>query len=179
MEMVADDGTKIYISNFGWHGYFMGFVSWWSGNRAAKLVHVYRFAFGAALACEYGLFAGLFIVGGVAMTWQISVLVMNLYWGIVFNFLPFVVGWFLYPYCYKKSKIWLYTLILGALVALKSMTGCEYITTVSLSTAIPIFHKYLKGKVRLRELISRSLSVGVISVILVSGIIFHHIDCAE
>lgn len=62
------------------------------------------------------------------------------YWQIYLSLLPFAVVMFVYPLARNGGRFALLSAIIGVLVLLKSLTGYEYLTSITLACMVPIFY---------------------------------------
>jgi hypothetical protein len=96
---------------------------------------------------EFGIITSLtFFILVILSTWLVA-FSKNLYWVAFTLFLPYAIGWLIYPLVIKsRIRFSTFLLIIGALVFLKSLNGYEYITNVLLgATVAPVYFELKRG----------------------------------
>jgi len=103
---------------------------------------------------EFGIITSItFIILVILSTWLVA-FSKNLYWVAFTLFLPYGIGWLIYPLVIKsRIRFLTFLTIIGALVFLKSLNGYEYISNVLLGATIAPVYFELKNGARLPSLV--------------------------
>jgi len=106
---------------------------------------------------RFGELPGLFTFSLLCSSTWLILFAQNLYWVTFLLFLPFMIGWLLYPELKVRKKMWIFNAIICVLVLLKSLCGYEYITNVILSVTIPILFYDLTEGYDIKQVVKDSL----------------------
>jgi len=106
---------------------------------------------------EFGVFACWLTLGCIMFSGPVLKFSMNLYWVLYIHLLPFVFAWLLYERMRDKKRLVAFYIITGVMVALKSLCGYEYLTSVVLAPIVCILYYEMKARVSLRIIIKRSV----------------------
>lgn len=83
----------------------------------------------------------------------------NLFWTTFLFFAPFAFAFAFYPWFKQKKHLPWFYLIFGLLIALKSATGYEYLSSVVLSGFVPVLYFELKEKSSIANLTKKFLAI--------------------
>lgn len=86
----------------------------------------------------FGKWTGVTVFALVVLSPWVVVFAKNMYWVELTLFLPFAVSMLLYERYKDQGKLWLFYVILGLAFLLKFLNGYEYVTTIIISSIVPI-----------------------------------------
>lgn len=173
-------GAYPYISNYGGQyaiGRFLIDTFGFSGSFAHKLIRVFAIL-GMALVLslifiaiwrDFGVPHAVAVLGAFLLSGLFLVRSASAYWLIFLNFLPFAATLFLYPYA---RRVWDFALLLALVlifVLVKSLTGYEYLSSITISAMVPVLYHELKEsgdtKKALANIVLRVFAIGAACVI--------------
>lgn len=163
----------LYTSQVGLQGLILNVIDKFFGFDANRFIGISRIIiallFSLTMASilyttinEFGIITSItFFILVILSTWMVA-FSKNLYWVAFTLFLPYAIGWLIYPLVIKSTiRLPIFLLIIGILVFLKSLNGYEYITNVLLgATVAPIYYE-LKSGTRLISLFKKLFWIGL------------------
>uniref|UniRef100_A0A831Z1H4 Glycosyltransferase RgtA/B/C/D-like domain-containing protein n=1 Tax=candidate division WWE3 bacterium TaxID=2053526 RepID=A0A831Z1H4_UNCKA len=108
-----------------------------------------------AVRREWGTATALVTTFLLAMSPFLVNFARNLFWSTFLLFAPFVLGFAFYPWFKEKKHLLWFYLAFGLLIALKSATGYEYLSSVVLSGFVPVLYFELKEKSPIAKLVKK------------------------
>lgn len=119
---------------------------------------------------RFGRLSGAFVVMIFGLSPLMILHALNPYWMIFLSFLPFVAVLKLYPGASSTRQFCVVAAVAGGFVALKCLTGYEYISTIALGAALPIVYFELEvceqiDRAVLRRIFVRSVLIGLFALL--------------
>jgi hypothetical protein len=164
----------IYTSQVGFQGMILSYLQEALGIDVTNFIGFSRiivsllFAGTIALVIqvawvEFGIITSVISLTLVIASFWLVAFSKNLYWVVFTLFLPYALGWYIYPKIVRSElRLLTYLLITAGLILLKSLNGYEYITNVILGATIaPIYYEFKAGtrfKILIRKIVLISLA---------------------
>jgi hypothetical protein len=119
---------------------------------------------------EFGRKSGYAVACVFCLSPMMVARALNPYWVMFLAFLPFLAVLLLYPKTKTDRQFLVLAILTAALVGLKALTGYEYLSSIVLGAALPIFYYEFKAEGRvdgkfLWRTVSRGLIVGALAAI--------------
>ncbi|MCL4367009.1 hypothetical protein M1563_02470 [Patescibacteria group bacterium] len=162
-----------YFSQSGIQGYLLAVFA----PKKLFLLPLYyflcRFIFAALLSIILSLYVfviskefskkiAIFVMLLLAFSNWLIYFAKNLYWISFTMFLPYIFAWSCYLYFKKKSRLFLFYLIIGFLITIRSLAGYEYLSNIILSCFTPILYYEIIQKTSIKSLIKKFLLICIV-----------------
>ena len=108
---------------------------------------------------EFNLFVAIFTLSLISYSEWITIYSVNLYWMEFLLFAPFVISATTYQFFKSKNKLIIFYLLLAFSILLKSLCGYEWLSSIVLSSFIPIIYFELKEGIKFTQLIKKLMVV--------------------